>query len=107
KKREENNERIRNLNNEQIDYSVLDCMEEAGFKDSFKLLNKAFTASMPTLKNGKGKIRNSRIGTPRRIDFVWCNATAAKYITKSTILKNGSTDIISDHYPMYVELQIP
>lgn len=98
---------IRNLNNGYIDYAVLGKLEEAGFKDSYKLLTSEFRGSMPTLKDGKGNINKSKAGMPKRIDFVWCNAVAAGYITKSMILENELTDTISDHYPMYVELAIP
>lgn len=98
---------VRNLNNGHIDYSVLSKLEEAGFKDSYKLLTKEFTESIPTFKGGNGKIKESNTGFPRRIDFLWCNASAAKSVTKSIILKNELTNIISDHYPVYVELNIP
>lgn len=104
---EKKHDHIRNLNNGKIDYSVLSKLEDAGFIDSYKLLNTTFTGSMPTYKDGNGNIKETASGTPKRIDFVWCNATAAKYVTKSVVLKNESTDIISDHYPMYVELDIP
>lgn len=106
-RREEQHAHIRNLNNGNIDYSVLGKLEEAGFKDSYKLFTDEFTGSMPTFKDGNGKISENKTSTPRRIDFVWCNAIAAKYITKSIVLKNESTDVISDHYPVYVELEIP
>lgn len=104
---EKKQDHIRNLNNGRIDYSVLGRLEEAGFKDSYKLLTKEFTASFPTFKDGNGNIRENITGIPRRIDFVWCNASAAKLVTKSIIIKNKLTDVISDHYPVYVELNVP
>lgn len=104
---EEKHDHVRNLNNGQIDYTVLGKLEEAGFKDSYKLLTAEFTGSVPTYKSGKGKIKDSNTGIPKRIDFVWCNAVAAKYVTKSVVLKNERTDVISDHYPVYVELELP
>lgn len=105
--REDKHDHVRNLNDGQIDYTVLGKLEEAGFKDSYKLLTAEFSGSVPTYKNGNGEIKSSNTGVPKRIDFLWCNATAASYVTKSIILKNELTDVISDHYPVYVELELP
>jgi len=104
---EQKQEHIRNLNNGQIDYTVLGKLEEAGFKDSYKLFTSEFTESLPTFKSGKGELKKSNTGIPKRIDFLWCNATASKYVVKSIVLKNDMTDVISDHYPIYVELELP
>lgn len=102
--REKQHKHIRNLNNGRIDYTVLGKLEEAGFKDSYKLFTEEFTESIPTFKDGEGNLKESNAGIPRRIDFVWCNATAARCITKSIVLKNELTNVISDHYPVYIEL---
>ncbi|MBD1423078.1 endonuclease/exonuclease/phosphatase family protein [Sphingobacterium chuzhouense] len=105
-KSEEKHAHIRNLNNGQIDYSVLNKLKEAGFRDSYKLLNKEFISSLPTFKDGNGKITRAPSGIPRRIDFLWCNDAAAKRVITSTILKNAQTHYISDHYPVYVEMTV-
>lgn len=107
KDQEKKHDHVRNLNHGEIDYSVLDRLIAAGYKDSFKLMNNEFIGSVPTFKSGNAEIKKSNTGIPKRIDFLWCNPTAAKYITKSVILKNELTDIISDHYPVYVELTLP
>lgn len=107
KKSEVQHAHIRNLNNGQIDYSVLGKLEEAGFKDSYYLTHKEFTGSVPTFKDGNGKIKDTNSGKPRRIDFLWCNPTAAKYVTISEVVKDELSHYISDHYPVYVELTIP
>ena len=104
KSSEQKNEHVRNLNDGQIDYSVLAKLKEAGFVDSYYLTNKAFTGSVPTYKDGNGNIKASNTGSPKRIDFVWCNPVAAKAVTKSEVLKNELSHYISDHYPVYVEL---
>ena len=107
KKSEEQHAHIRNLNNGRIDYSVLDKLELAGFKDSYFLVHKDFASSVPTFKDGNGKIKDSNAGIPKRIDFVWCNPVAAAYVVKSEIIKSALSNIISDHYPIYIELSIP
>ena len=106
KARQQKEERVRNLNNGQIDYSVLNKLVEAGFKDSYKLLHKEFESSVPTFKSGNAKIKQTNSGIPKRIDFLWCNDAAARRVTKSIILKNARTNYISDHYPVYVELDV-
>jgi len=107
KRREEKYPHLRNLNQGRLDYSVMNKFKEAGFKDSFKVMKNEFTGSMPTFKDGEGKIQENETGMLRRIDYVWCNATAVRYLTKSVILKNELTRVISDHYPVYVELILP
>lgn len=107
KRREVEHQHIRNLNNGQLDYSVIGRLKSAGFYDSFMLHNKTFDSSVPTYKTGEGKIVSSVSGKGSRIDFLFSNEAASKMITKSIILKNSKTDIISDHYPVYVELLLP
>ncbi|SFS98041.1 endonuclease/exonuclease/phosphatase family protein [Sphingobacterium wenxiniae] len=107
KKSEEKNAHIRNLNKGQIDYSVLNKLEKAGFKDTHYLLHKDFVSSVPTFKDGQGNIKEKNTGKGKRIDFIWCNPAAAPYVTKSEIIKNELSNIISDHYPVYIELTIP
>ncbi|MGO1596372.1 MAG: endonuclease/exonuclease/phosphatase family protein [Sphingobacterium sp.] len=104
---EKKHEHIRNLNNDQIDYSVLNKLRDAGFKDSYRLQNNNFESSVPSYKSGNAKIKNSNAGIGKRIDFLWCNDTAAEMVSKSEIIKNEKTHIISDHYPVYVELILP
>lgn len=107
RKSEEKHSHIRNLNNGEIDYSVLNKLKEAGFNDSYRVLNNDFVGSVPSFKDGDGNIKKENTGAQRRIDFLWVNKVASTYLTKSEIIKNELTDIISDHYPVYVELSIP
>jgi len=89
---------IRNLNNGQIDYTVMDQLVEAGFKDTFWLVNKKFRYSIPTKKYGEKNFR--------RIDFMWANPEIAKDVKKATIIHDEYTDRMSDHYPVYVEFDL-
>src|SRR5690606_8870322 len=97
---------VRNLNNVQIDYSVIDKLTDAGFKDTFYLTNKSFEGSVPTFKDGNGNIKKSNAGAPKRIDYIFCNGAAAKHIKVSKIIKDDLTHYISDHYPTYIELEL-
>lgn len=85
----------RNLNNGALDYSVMDLMTLAGFKDTYWLTNDHFKHSLPTKKYLTRAIR--------RIDYIWANPVMAKDITASDIIHDKATDEMSDHYPMYIE----
>lgn len=95
RKREREQAHIRNLNNGEIDYSVLDRLKQNGFIDTFWLTNKTFKPSITTPK----------YGTPsRRIDFIWANKAAAGKVVGGTILHDEHTNVMSDHYPVYIEM---
>ncbi|MDM1294192.1 endonuclease/exonuclease/phosphatase family protein [Sphingobacterium sp. N143] len=103
---EQKHNHIRNLRDGQIDYSVLGKLREAGFQDTYRLLHQEFESSVPTFKDGNGRIKKSNSGHPKRIDFIWANPIATKMVVKSGIIKNEETHYISDHYPTFIELKI-
>lgn len=98
RRREKEQAHIRNLNEGQIDYTVMDQLATAGFKDTYWLVNKDFKHSIPTKKYGSGNFR--------RIDFMWANPKMAKDVKKATIIHDDYTDRMSDHYPVYVEFDL-
>ncbi len=103
---EKKHSHIRNLNQGKIDYSVINKLRDAGFKDSFKWLGNNFESSLPTYKSGESKIKKTNSGKGKRIDYLFCNEYAAKLLKKSVIIKDEKTHVISDHYPVYVELEL-
>ncbi|MFZ4261996.1 endonuclease/exonuclease/phosphatase family protein [Sphingobacterium sp. HJSM2_6] len=103
---EEKHSHIRNLNEGKIDYTVINSLKKAGFKDTFTLMGNGFESSIPSFKSGESKIKTTNSGNGKRIDFLFCNEYAAPLIKKSVIVKNEKTHIISDHYPVYVELEL-
>ena|SRR5690606_18675683 len=90
---------LENLNNGVIDYTVMDQLTAAGYKDTYWITNDRFQNSMPTKKY------NTRVS--RRIDFIWANDVAAKGVKKSGIIYDQDTDELSDHYPVYIEIALP
>ncbi len=95
REKEENNTHIRNLNNGNIDYSVLEYLTQNDFIDTYWLTNNEFIPSVTTPK----------FGIPsKRIDFIWANKIAAEKVVNGTIIHDKYTDIISDHYPVYIEV---
>lgn len=97
REREIKSAHIRNLNNGNLDYSVMDYLKINGFIDTFWLTNKEFKPSVTTPK----------YGTPsRRIDFIWANKVAADKVIDGTIIHDNYTNIMSDHYPVFLELDL-
>jgi len=94
RQREKEQNHIRNLNNDEIDYTVMNQLEKAGYKDTFWLTNEAFKPSIPTEKYGSANFR--------RIDFLWANGPIAEKVKSADIIHDESTDRMSDHYPILV-----
>lgn len=97
RKREEKQAHVRNLNNQQMDYSVMKTIKDAGFIDTYWLTNKESTYSITTKKYGKAN---------RRIDFLWASPSIASQVVSSTIIHDEYTDVMSDHYPVYVKFNL-
>ncbi|MEJ5961161.1 endonuclease/exonuclease/phosphatase family protein [Pedobacter immunditicola] len=89
---------IRNLSNGKLEYSVIDQIEKAGYKDTFWLTNKLFKHSIPTKKYGSAHFK--------RIDFMFANPEIAKQVKSSTIIHDQHTDQMSDHYPVLVTFDL-
>jgi len=93
-KNEAQNAHIRNLDNGQLDFSVIQALKDAGYVDAFRLFHQDFKASVSTKKYGS---KNSRI------DFAWLNPELAKYVVSTDIIYDDDTDTMSDHYPLLIE----
>lgn len=94
---EERRKNVENLNDGQLDFSVINAMKNAGFHDALRLFNNNFQHSAPTKKYFRSIVK--------RIDYVWIKEILAKQLFKAEILYDNVTDSISDHYPMYIELK--
>lgn len=94
---EKNRPGITVLNNDQIDYGAIRNVLTKGFYDSFYLAKNKFDKTAPT------KVRQHNNFT--RIDFIFVNKTLRKSVKQAAIIKDDFTDYMSDHYPMYIELE--
>ena len=86
-----------NLNNGKIDYSVIQAILDAGFKDSYYLKNHKFRNSVPTSGHAK---KTSKL---RRIDYIWVDEELTSDLKAAEILQNETTHDLSDHYPVLVK----
>lgn len=87
-----------NLNNGVLDYSVMDLLASAGYKDSYWLINSQYQFSMPTKKY--------RTRSVRRIDYIWTNNKMKNDLLKSGIIIDDDTENMSDHYPTYINFSV-
>lgn len=85
----------KNLNDGALDYSVMDQLPSAGYKDTYWLVNNQYKHSLPTKKY--------LTRATRRIDYIWANPAIEKEIKKAVIIHDNDTEEISDHYPVYIE----
>lgn len=91
------------LNVAEMDFSVIGMVENAGFKDVFRLVNFKFKKSIPTVT--RIEQLGSSASEGRRIDHIFVNNALAKHVVYADIIHDEYTDIISDHYPVYVEFR--
>jgi exodeoxyribonuclease-3 len=99
RKSEEANAHIRNLDRGELDYSVIQAMKDAGFKDAYRLFHTSFKDSCPTKKYRNNGAAGSRI------DFMWLSPSLAKYAVSADYIYDEDTDNMSDHYPLLVEFK--
>ena len=98
KEREKKESHIRNLNNGQFDYSVINAIEKAGFQDILLKFHKDFQPTFPT--------DNYKAIISKRIDFVFVNPELGKTAISAEIIRDNVTDKISDHYPVFVTFDL-
>jgi len=94
---EANNPAVHILNNGKIDYYVLQAMFDINFQDTWKLFHTGYEKSAPT------KVKNHNNYT--RIDYILVNQTLSPDCLDAYIIKDGVTDYLSDHYPMFLKLK--
>lgn len=98
KEREKKESHIRNLNNGQFDYSVINAIEKAGFQDILLKFHLDFQPTFPTVKY--------KAIISKRIDFVYVNPELGKTAISADIIRDNVTDNISDHYPVFVTFDL-
>lgn len=82
------------------DHGVYNTIKNAGFYDSYPVLNNDFKATIPVAEiavNGPNK--------GARIDYLFTNDMLKNNIVFSDIIYTKTTDRISDHYPTYMEIK--
>lgn len=94
----------KNLRNGQLDYSVTDAIEAAGFTDlehSRRNDSFVFTGSFPTKIEKPGDH-----GSARRLDYVFATSVLAARTTRAQTIASAKTWVLSDHLPVIVDLTL-
>jgi endonuclease/exonuclease/phosphatase family metal-dependent hydrolase len=94
----------RNLNAGRLDYSGIEVILNAGYLDlvaRFRPPNGPFMGSFPTELR-----REENHGTDRRIDFIFVSPNLVGSARSATIVRDDTTALLSDHYPLIAELEL-
>lgn len=93
----------KNLHDGQLDYSVLQRLEQAGFIDLEVLMRGKtyqFTGSFPTHIEKPGEH-----GSLRRLDYVFATPDLAERAVRAEIVADSITQVLSDHLPVIVDFE--
>ncbi len=98
---------VSNFNNGEFDYSVIRMMKENGYYDTFEMEKRTFAASTNQLINKliTNVYQGPCAGGPCRIDYIWVNKLLKNRVDRFEIVNNKLTDVISDHFPLYIEIR--
>lgn len=91
-----------NLNNGQLDYSVIQQVMEHGLIDleaAARSSSYHFSGSFPTRIEKEGEH-----GDLRRLDYIFASGNLVKSVTRAKIIASGRAQVLSDHLPLVVDL---
>lgn len=83
-----------------LEFRVIETLENAGFIDAAVKLN----AIQPTVPTPSANDRDHEL--PVRIDYMLVSAPLQNAISNFTTIKTEETNIISDHYPICVDITL-
>ena len=95
----------KNLNAGRLDYGGIVEILSAGFVDLVARLRPPaapFVGTFPTELR-----RPENLGTDRRIDYVFAGPALAESVKSAAIVRDKTTAMLSDHYPLVVDLDLP
>jgi endonuclease/exonuclease/phosphatase family metal-dependent hydrolase len=95
----------RNLNSGKIDYGGIATILDAGYIDLgnfFWPSSAPFTGTFPTELR-----REEDLGPDRRLDYIFVSPNLLAHATYAVAIRDPTTGLLSDHYPLIAELNIP
>ncbi|MBK8504341.1 MAG: endonuclease/exonuclease/phosphatase family protein [Saprospiraceae bacterium] len=93
-----------NLNNGQLDFGVMEKIDNAGLVDlefTHRPQDYLFTGTFPALIEKEGEH-----GDLRRLDFIFVNDQFDGEVTKTEVIANDTTQYLSDHLPVLAEFEL-
>lgn len=100
--KEDRKKRPHNLNlgkDDELDYSVQQKILDFGFVDALKVYSSGFIATAPT------KMFYDQSKHPLRYDYLYVSKNLKDKLVKCEVIKDGFTDIYSDHYPVMLTIR--
>ncbi len=101
---DENNDHVQNLDNGQIDYSLIEVFLGTGLVDSAKGQVPDTQAARTSFPTGIFGDKKTSVVTGQRIDYILLSPDLAKRLEETEIIKQGAVNLISDHYPVVAKL---
>lgn len=96
--------KARNLNRGRIDYGGIEAILELGFVDVIarqRAADAPFAGTFPTQL-----VSDENHGTDRRLDYIFVSPNLVQRVTGAGILRNATTELLSDHIPVTATLGI-
>ena len=93
-----------NLNTGQLDFGVLEKINDAGLVDlefTHRPQDYLFTGTFPALIEKEGEH-----GDLRRLDYIFINGQFDGEVSKAEIIANDTTQYLSDHLPVLAEFEL-
>jgi endonuclease/exonuclease/phosphatase family metal-dependent hydrolase len=95
----------KNLNAGKLDYGGIIEILSAGFVDLVARLRPPDSPFMGTFPTELRRPEN--LGTDRRLDYVFASPALAGSVKSAAIVRDKTTAMLSDHYPLVVDLDLP
>ena len=95
----------KNLDRGELDYSGIEALHEAGYLD---LVHDRAKTALPYPATFPTKLRpDEELGRERRLDYAFTKAPLAKHVIQARVLRDKTTALLSDHYPIVIDLIMP
>lgn len=91
---------ITKFGKEKLTFSVIKKLKKLRFIDVAEYLGKSFITSVPTPFN-----KDPYHAVPIRIDYAFVSRELISYIKNQNILKNKKSNLGSDHYPLFIDIE--
>jgi len=93
-----------NLNNGELDYSVISVLDKSKMKDLMKNYHPTFPTQRKFTSNSFSKHSQEAIkNISRRIDYIYASPAMSQNFKKAYIIDTEQTNMISDHFPLIAE----
>jgi exodeoxyribonuclease III len=97
---ESNTIKLKKFGVDKLRYDVQEEILKSGMIDGVKLFSKIFEYTVPTEFN-----RDKNHFTKLRLDYIYISSNLKDNLKSAIIIRNKITNQLSDHFPLFIELQ--